>query len=149
MHKLSVSNAKSVRNLIHAAAAASCEQRYLHRLHGVLLVATGRSCYEVSRWFGENPRTVERWVHAFDTLGVEGLREHHAYGRPARLAGEQVQRLAHDLQNPPRLAGYPEREWSGKRVAQHLERCYGIKLGARQCQRIMRRLAGGGAPRMA
>ena len=109
MRKLSLSNAKSVRELIHASVKTSCEQRFLLRLCCVLLIAEGPSCYEVARWFGEDPRTIERWVHALDLHGVEGLREHHLGGRPAKLAGEQVQRLALDLQKPPHASGYPRR----------------------------------------
>jgi transposase len=77
-------------------------------LHCVLLIAEGRSCYEVARWFGEDPRTIERWVHALDEYGIEGLREHHAGGRPTKLADEHLQHLALDLQKPPSACGYPE-----------------------------------------
>lgn len=145
MRKLSLSSAKWVREVIHASVKTSCESHFLHRLHCVLLVAEGRSCYEVARWFGEDPRTIERWVHALNEHGIEGLREHHSGGRPTRLADEQIPRLALDLQKPPRVCGYSEREWSGKLLAQHLEGSYGIKLSVRQCQRIMRRLTDAGA----
>lgn len=141
MRKLALTNAISVRELINASFSSSVEQRLLNRLHCVLLVAEGRSSYEVARWFGKDPRTVERWVHAFDKRGIGGLREHRSGGRPAKLSDKQVQRLAHDLQKPPHVSGYPEREWSGKRLAQHLECRYGIRLSPRQCQRMMRRLA--------
>jgi transposase len=108
----------------------------------VLLVAEGLSCYEVARWFGEDPRTIERWVHALDARGMEGLREHHAGGRPARLTAEQAQRLALELERAPDASGYAKRAWSGKLLTQHLQGSYGIKLSARQCQRLLRRLAG-------
>ncbi len=146
MRRLSISSAKWVRELIHASVKPSCEQRFLLRLCCVLLIAEGRSCYEVARWFGEDPRTIERWVHALDEHGVEGLREHHGGGRPAKLAGEQAQRLALDLQKPPRLPGYPKREWSGRLLTQHLAESYGIKLSARQCQRMLCRLPRTGPP---
>ena len=146
MRRLSLGNAMWVRELIHASIKSSCEQRFLHRLHCVLLVAEGRSCYEVARWFGEDARTIERWVHALGEHGMEGLRERHSGGRPTKLAGEQVRRLMLDLQRPPRVYGYPQPEWSGKGLALHLEGRFGIKLSARQCQRMMRRLEDGGAP---
>ena len=149
MRKLSLSSAKGVRELIHASVKTSSEQRFLHRLHCVLLIAEGRSCYEVARWFGGDPRTIERWVHALDLHGIEGLREHPAGGRPAKLASAQAQRLALDLQKPPHVSGYPKREWSGKLLTQHLEGSYGVKLSARQCQRMLRRLARAGPPRVA
>src|SRR5688572_9163515 len=101
MRKLTLSSAKWIREVIHASVKTKCEPHFLHRLHCVLLVAEGHSCCDVARWFGEDSRTIERWVHALGEHGVEGLREHHAGGRPAKLAGAQVQRLARDLNNPP------------------------------------------------
>lgn len=142
MRKLDFKNPTSARELIKASFSSSIEHRFLGRLHCVLLVVEGRSCYEVARWFGKDPRTVERWVHGFDQRGIAALREHRSGGRPAKLSAKQVQRLAHDLQKPPHASGYPEREWSGRRLAQHLELCYGTKLSTRQCQRVMRRLDG-------
>jgi len=139
--RLTLSNAQLIREVIQAALKTSCEPHFLHRLHCMLLIAEGQSCYEVARWFGEHPRTIERWVHALDLNGIEGLREHHAGGRPATLAGEQAQRFALDLQKPPNVSGYSKREWSGKLLAQHLAVNYGIKLSVRQCQRMLRRAA--------
>lgn len=141
LRKLTLSSAQWVREVIHASVKTKCEPHFLHRLHGVLLIAEGRSCYEVARWFGEHPRTIERWVHALDLHGVEGLREHHAGGRPAKLSVELVQRLTLDVQKPPHLFGYRKREWSGELLTQHLKGRFGVKLGARQSQRLLRRLA--------
>lgn len=141
MRKLTLSNANLIRELIHAAGKVSPELRHIHRLHCVLLIAEGRSCYEIARWFGDDPRTIERWVHAVDERDLEGLREHPVGGRPAKLLGEQAQRLALDLRNPPRLCGYAKRTWSRKLLRQHLERSYGIKLSVRQCQRMLRRIS--------
>src|SRR2546428_8379657 len=40
------------------------ESRYDHRLHGVLLVAHGRTCPEVAALLGDAPRTVEYWIRS-------------------------------------------------------------------------------------
>jgi transposase len=140
LHKLSLHSAKWIRELIHASVRTPCEPRFLHRLHCILLVAEDRSCYEVARWFGENSRTIQRWVRAFDKDGVESLRNHHSGGRRAKLANEQMQHLTADLLKLPSVSGYPERKWTGKFLAQHVERRYGVKLSVRQCQRIIRGL---------
>lgn len=106
MRKLSLANAKWLRECLHATVKTPCEPHFLHRLHCVLLIAEGRSCYEVARWFGGDPRTIERWVHALDLHGIEGLREHHTGGRPARLTDDEAQRLALELRKPPRVSRY-------------------------------------------
>ena len=142
MDELSLSSANWIREVIHASVKTSCEPHFLHRLHCVLLVAEGCSCYEVARWLGNDPPTIERWVHALDQHGIEGLREHHAGGRPTKLDHDHLQRLALDLRSPPRLCGYPVRIRSGKLLSQHIEGRYGVKLTASECQRIIRRLLG-------
>jgi transposase len=81
-------------------------------------------------------------VHAFRKDGMKGLHEHHSGGRRAKLTDEQMQCLTADLQKLPRVFEYPEREWRGKLLAQHVEDCYGIKLSVRQCQRIIHKLVG-------
>ena len=121
MRKLTLRNAQWIREFIRAAVRTPCDPHLLHRLHCVLLIAKGRSCYEVARWFGGNPRTLERWVHALDLHGIEGLREHHTGGRPARLTDDEAQRLALELRKPPRVSRYSGGgQWSGKILAAHL-----------------------------
>ena len=141
MRKLTLSNVHWIREVIRASIRTNCEPHFLHRLHCVLLIGEGRSCYEVARWFGENPRTIERWIHVLELHGIEGLRVHHGGGRPTKLTGEHAQRLALDLHEAPRVLGYRESEWSGKLLTQHIEGSYGVKLSTRQCQRMLHRQA--------
>ena len=60
----------------------SDESKYDHRLHGILLVATGMSPYRVSDVMGDSPRSVENWVNSFLRDGVDSLREPMRSGRP-------------------------------------------------------------------
>ena len=141
MRRLTLGSPSSLRELIHALLKTPCEPHFLHRLHCVLLIAEGRSCYEVARWYGWDPRTIEHWVRALGPRGVEGLAEHHGGGRPTRLSGELEQRLSLELREPPNAVGYAEREWTGRLLAFHLAASYGTMLSPRQCQRMLRRLA--------
>ena len=38
----------------------SPQSRFVHRLHCLLLVGTGQSCYQVAKVFGDDPRSIER-----------------------------------------------------------------------------------------
>ena len=144
MRKLVLNSAQWVREQIRTSVKTPCEPHFLHRLHCLLLIAEGRSCYEVARWFGGKPRTIERWVHAFHEHGIDGLREHHMGGRPRTLTGEHAQHLVRELRQPPQVFGYQEPQWSGTLLTRHLDRSYGIRLSTRQCQRILRRLTRAG-----
>lgn len=137
MHRLHPLNPDTLRTELAAAACRSAEWRYAHRLHAVLLVGVGHSCYEVASWLGDDARSIERWVHAFDRHGVDGLKGHPGSGRPARLTPTQTAKLALDLASHPAEHGFAQPRWSGKLLAQHLERRFGIQLSQRHCQRLL------------
>jgi transposase len=111
--------------LLRAALRRSAQLRYLHRLHAVLLVAIGRSCYEVGHWLGDDPRSVERWVRAWEVAGDDGLHDHRQGGRRTRLDFAQRVLLACDLALTPSALGYPQAAWSGKLIARHIVSGFG------------------------
>lgn len=143
MKKSCANSGDQVREMIRSALHGTKDVNLLHRLDGVLLVAEGRSCGEVARWFGINRRTVERWIHAVGVQGIDGLVEHHPAGRPASLSGAQLHEVERALLAAPACLGYPDRRWTGKRLALHLVRRYGLALSMRSCQRLIARSRSG------
>lgn len=137
MHRLRPLNLDSLRTALAAPASRSPEWRYAHRLHAVLLVGVGHSCYQVASWLGDDARSIERWVQAFERQGVDGLKSHPGSGRPARLTPAQRAQLALDLSGEPVDLGFTQAHWSGKLLARHLERQFGIQLSQRHCQRLL------------
>src|SRR5713101_9903865 len=93
MRPLQVADAETIVLGLQDEIRRSEESRYDHRLHGVLLVAQGMTCPEVSRMLGDAPRTVEYWVRRFEEKGLAGLTEGERTGRPARLSGAQIQEV--------------------------------------------------------
>ena len=140
MRKLEIADAAVMQLAIRQEIDRSEESRYDHRLHGLLLVASGRSCTEVSQLFGEEATTVQRWVHRFEQSGLAGLREGERPGRPRSLDERQWKRLARDLRRDPRRLGHTQHLWDGTLLAEHLRRHYGVSLGVRQCQRSFNQL---------
>ena len=114
------------------------ESRYDHRLHGVLLVAQGLTCPEVSRLLGDAPRSVEYWVRHFEERGLAGLVEGARPGRPRRLSKAQLQEVETVLRRAPSEVGLSGTLWDGKTLPVWLARRYGVRLGVRQCQRRFR-----------
>lgn len=140
MRKLQIRDSDVMRIAIQQEIGRSDESRYDHRLHGVLLVANGESCAEVGRQFGEDARTIQRWVGRFEQHGFDGLREGEHPGRPRSLDARQWQRLARDLRRDPRAFGHAQHLWDGKLLGEQLKRHYGVSLGVRQCQRIFNQM---------
>ncbi len=145
MSKLPSEGAKAIQSVIRREIDRDDTSRYDHRLHALLLVASGRSCTEVAQWFGENASTVQRWVHRFRANGLEGLHDGERPGRPRSLDPVQWRRVESDLRKTPRYFGFPARAWDGPTFAEHLRRVYGVDLGLRQCQRLFRQM--GSRPR--
>ena len=140
MHQLEIADAEIMQVAIRQEIDRSEESRYDHRLHGLLLVASGRSCTAVSQLFGEEATTVQRWVRRFEQHGFAGLREGERSGRPRSLDERQWTRLARDLRRAPRHLGHAQHLWDGQLLAEHLRQHYGVSLGVRQCQRIFNQM---------
>ena len=140
MRKLQIADAQVMQVAIRQEIARSEESRYDHRLHGVLLVATGQSANHIAEVFGEDARTVQRWVQRFEAKGFEGLREGERPGRPRSLDARQWRQLERDLRQSPRQHGYSRNIWDGQLLSEHLRRRYQIELGVRQCQRLFRQM---------
>ncbi|HWU40045.1 MAG TPA: winged helix-turn-helix domain-containing protein [Candidatus Acidoferrum sp.] len=140
MRKLVIADADVMQLALQQEILRSEEARYDHRLHGVLLLTHGLSCYAVAGLLGQDPRTVERWVQRFETHGFAGLHEGERSGRPRRLEPAQWAALNRELRRQPRVFGYPQNLWDGKLLAHHLRQVHGVTLGVRQCQRLFRQL---------
>jgi len=136
MRKLEIADPDVMRIAIQQEIARSDESRYDHRLHGLLLVTGGQSCQAVADLFGEDRRTVQRWVKRFETHGLEGMREGERSGRPTTLDAKQWATLGRDLRRDPETFGLAGHLWDGKILSEHLRRRYNVALGVRQCQRI-------------
>ncbi|MFA5139332.1 MAG: helix-turn-helix domain-containing protein [Elusimicrobiota bacterium] len=141
MQRLTVAEPAKAERIIWTEILRSREARYHHRLHGVLFVCRGLSCYQSAAIWGRSPRSLEYWVHRFEQDGVEGLQEADRPGRPSSLRPIERRRLCGELGSDPVTCGFPESEWNGRLVQQHLARAYGVRMGLRQCQRLLRRLA--------
>ena len=137
MRKLQPECDAAFRATLAASVRESDGSRFLHRLHVVLLVSLGHSCYQVANWFAEDPSSVERWVHAYETQGCAGLCPHPCGGRPGRRTAAQHEELTRWLAQAPSAQGYAQLRWSGKLLARHLDRRWGLHFSVRHCQRLL------------
>ena len=138
MKPLQIADARTMIVGLQDEIRRSEESRYDHRLHGVLLVAQGATCPEVSRLFGDAPRTVEYWVRRFEAKGFAGLTEGPRTGRPRRLSEAQLREVDRALRQTPRELGLTGTLWDGKTLSAWIEQRFQIQLRVRQCQRLFR-----------
>lgn len=140
MRKLEIEDAEIMKIALQQEIIRSDESRYDHRLHGVLLVSQGFSCYEVGTMLGHTPKTIETWINQFNARGFAGLQEDLKSGRPSSLNETMISGINSDLRNNPRNFGYSQNLWDGKLLSHHIEKVYNVKLGVRQCQRLFNKL---------
>lgn len=136
MRKLEIKDADIMEMAVRNEIGRSEDARYDHRLHSILLICRGMSCYEVGNLFGDSPRTIENWVKRFETNGFAGLEEKPRTGRPSRLKTQDFVQVGKDLRQNPHEFGYTQNLWDGKLLSHHLSKVYNVQLGIRQCQRL-------------
>lgn len=140
MHRHGPLQSGPLRTALEAEQHTSASARFFHRAHCVLMVTSGMSCCGVAAMFEESSRSVARWVRAYEQGGIEALRNAPHSGRPARLSASELAALSGDLSHLPSDLGLACERWTGDLLASHLARQYGVQLGARQCQRLLRGL---------
>ena len=140
MKRLTISEAEAMILAIQDEMRRSSEARYDHRLHGILLVAQGMSCRRVGHLLGDSPRTVQNWVHRFESEGFAGLVDEDRPGRPTRLSGAQLDEIGVALRKSPSDVGLSANLWDGKLLSSYIAQKYNIELGVRQSQRLFRQL---------
>lgn len=136
MRKFKIKDPEVMKLALQQEIIRNDEARYDHRLHGVLLVCSGRSCYEVAKYLGHSPRTIEYWVKRFERFGFSGLHDRERPGRPATFDKKIKAGISKDLRRSPREFGHSQNLWDGKLLGHHLKKIYSINLGVRQCQRL-------------
>jgi len=136
MKRIQIEDNQIMQAAIQQEISRSEDSRYDHRLHGILLVSKGVSCYDVGKFLGHDSTTIQRWVHDFNTSGFSGLLDKERPGRPTSMSARQWEKLGKDLRKQPQSFGYLQNLWDGKLLAHHLKSQYGMEVGVRQCQRI-------------
>lgn len=115
----------------------SDEARYIHRLHGVLLVLLGLSTVKAGQLLGDPQRTVAHWTNQFKKHGLKGL-EQGKTGPPETLSPAQKKALMNALAKSPRDAGLDADVWTNRIVLSFLHKRYGIEFNIRNCTRLLK-----------
>jgi transposase len=123
---------------IHQEFRRSAETRYIHRLHGVLLVLSGLSTVKAGKLLEVPQRTVAHWMIQFKKHGLDGLRDAEKSGRSKILNSQQKQTLMAALAKSPRDAGLNADTWTNVLVLSYLNKTCGIECQLRSCSRLLK-----------
>jgi transposase len=143
MQKLKIKKAKQIEGQIHQYLRNSDESKFIHRLHGILLLLNNEenNCATIAGLFKNSPRSLSNWVHSINESGdIEVLRDKPRLGRSPRLDNEQLVHLRTILQEHPSKVGINANIWDGKTLSHYIQVKFAVTIQVRQCQRLFRKL---------
>ncbi len=110
------------------------------RLKAGKLLQNGWSQADVARQVGVSRESVRRWADALHEQGAEGLRSSGRIGRPSRLGEEDLERLSELLEQGPEAHGYATNLWTCQRVADLIDRHFGVGFHEAHVWRVLQRM---------
>lgn len=110
------------------------------RRFAAALLRDGKSLAETARLTGAHLSSVKRWKKAIETDGEQALAAKPQPGRAPKLSDQQKHRLAEILRRGAVAAGYRTELWTLKRIAQVIQREFGVEFHPGHVWKILRRM---------
>lgn len=100
----------------------------------------GKSIAETARLVDASISSVKRWKRAVQQGGSDALTAKPHPGPAPKLTGPQKARLVQVLLRGPRASGYPTELWTCRRVAEVVQRRFGVKYHPDHLGRLLHTL---------
>jgi transposase len=118
--------------------AGTTKQLEQRRRKAIALLEQGRGVRETARLVGASPSTVSDWRTAYDKFGERFFEAHSPPGRRSGLSDKQMCRLEKLLLKGARRNGYATELWTLHRVAEIIEKHFGIRYELSSVWHILR-----------
>lgn len=113
------------------------EQR---RRKAIALLEQGHRNQKVARLVGASPGTICDWKKAYQKLGEAFFEAHSPPGRKSDLSDQQINRLKALLLKGPRKQGYLTELWTLRRIAEVIEKHFGIVYDLSSVWHLLQRM---------
>jgi transposase len=100
-----------------------------HRLQIVLMAHRGRKHPDIATDTGTTPRSVQRWLNAYLSGGLDQLRPRKAKGAKPKLTADLAPVLRQWVIDGPAKQGLDRANWTYAELADHLFKTKGIRIG--------------------
>jgi transposase len=91
---------------------ADLRQRQCQRCQAILMTARGRRHGHIAEDVSVSPRTVQRWLNAYQTGGLEGLHIRWAPGRAPAIAYDLAPEIIVWIKQGPSGCGLDRANWT-------------------------------------
>lgn len=123
-----------------ARPEGSAKELERRRRRAMKLLDEGRTLGEVAVVIGCHPSSVMRWRDTRARDGEAGLKVKKAAGRPRKLSEAKAERLLELLLEGAVTQGYRTELWTTQRIAEVIEREFGVDYHPDHVGRLMRSL---------
>ncbi len=120
--------------------AAEQAKREQLRLEAAEMFELGATQAEVAEELRVSRMSASRWYRDWKARGTAGLLSRGPGGLPCRLDDRQLARLEAALRCGPAADGFDDQVWTGARVAELIERMFGVRYTARGASLLLHRL---------
>lgn len=110
------------------------------RIAAVKAVLSGQKQNHVAKIMGVWSTAVCNWMRLYKKGGFEALKSTLSSGRPKKLTINQKEKLAAIIRNGSVAAGFQNELWTGKRVAEIVEKEFGVKYHHQYIPTLLREL---------
>ena len=90
----------------------TADPRLHQRCQAILMAARGRRHRHIAEDLAVSPRTVQRWLNAYQAGGLEGLHIRWAPGRPPSIPDDLAPEIIDWIKQGPRGCGLNRANWT-------------------------------------
>jgi transposase len=120
-------SAQEVAALAHVFRTTA-ERKLRDRVQLILMAHRGRRHRSIAQDLGMTPRSVQRWLNAYRTDGLQGLHPRKAPGAPPKLRADLAPTIRQWVIEGPQAQGLDRAHWTYAELATYLYQPQGIEV---------------------
>jgi transposase len=105
------------------------DRRLRPRCQAILMAARGRRHRQIAEDLSISVRTLQRWLHAYQTRGLDGLKIHWVPGRRAKIPEAWAPEILGWITQGPAGCGLDRAHWTYEELATYLYQSKGLDVG--------------------
>jgi transposase len=109
----------------------TADRRLHDRCQAILMADRGRRHHQIADDLRVAPRTLPRWLNAYRTEGLDGLRIHWAPGQAPPITGSLAPEIVAWVKQGPAGGGLDRANWTAAELATYLYQTRGIAVSER------------------
>jgi transposase len=112
------------------------DPKYKNRIQIVRLASRDRPHKDIAADLALSTRSVQRWLNAYLSGGLDGLRPRKAPGKPGNIPAELAEEVKRWVIQGPAAQGLDRANWTHEEIADHLYKAKGIRTSRSAVQRF-------------